>query len=207
LNQMPRKTKTSSPLSREIWLEDPKDFRKKALRDIRQAFNDNSLEVSFQMNQSGKNCTFYPVGGLNPVKIEDQFVYPLARDSRGRLYFSGFASVFGMDREGYEFQSISMRIWSGLTTDDQKKLLRAEWEPYGIDSSKNAQPHWQLDDIIVAPDSNSPYAPILRKFHFAMSSSWSKDEECQHHVDSFAILTTWMKNCLLYVKSQIELLG
>ena len=95
------------------------------------------------MNQSGKNCTFYPVGGLNPVKIEDQFVYPLARDSRGRLYFSGFASVFGMDREGYEFQSISMRIWSGLTTDDQKKLLRAEWEPYGIDSSKNAQPHWQ----------------------------------------------------------------
>jgi hypothetical protein len=198
--------------------EEPKSFRIKkpdqfvngARAGICAAFNDDYLQIAFKKNHSGNIACFYPVAGSNPINMYGNNLYLLTRDKTGLLYYSDYEAKFAYDpikgKDGeYEFQSVSMRVWSGQTTDDMKRLLRAEWDPYIIGDYPHAQPHWQLDELVMDP--SSPYKSLMHRFHFAMSSNWSEDEKCQQPVNSHRILTKWMKNCLLYVKSQIKLLG
>lgn len=62
------------------------------------------------------------------------------------LYWLGVrAQIVVAGREKYAVEQVSMVVFRGLFSDQQKTaLLRAEWDEFDTTSSLNAQPHWHV---------------------------------------------------------------
>lgn len=163
-------------------------------------------------------------------------VFPLflSRDIKD-FFWIYFSIVFNVDniskKAKYSFDGVSLQVFKGIATDENKQLLfRAEWD-CKKDNTIHPHPHWHIHFIKeqlplkvtenfdafleLADEETKDFLSFdtkpqkntnefnISKFHFAMGASWSPVPNDKFQLEE-ASLKGWLSYTLKHIKEQLE---
>ena len=165
-------------------------------------------------------------------------VFPLSLKNQVKEYFwLHFSIMFDVEKLNkkakYSFEGVSLQIFRGIATDENKDLLfRAEWDCKSVEDNKiHPHPHWHIhfvkekfpskisenfEAFLELADENTKgfldeinsksTAMIefnISKFHFAMGATWGSNSNDRHELNEQS-LKSWLAYTLGHIKDQLE---
>jgi hypothetical protein len=172
--------------------------------------------LSFAIGNSRPDLLRFVLQGVGRSTIsadDDTPVFELFTVEEIRFWIS-VSLCFKAEASKHKFASASILILRGaLESDRKEKLLRAEWDSFADTAvhAPHAQPHWHVYgsamDSLDDEGARTEDLVALKKFHFAMASSWhTGDHDSRVVMHSSKALSNWVGGCLAYTKSQLKYL-
>jgi hypothetical protein len=185
---------------------------------------------------SGQNDFNTPIIAISDRGNRRLRVFPLSlKKEIEEKFWIYFSIMFNVDvsnkRPEYSFNGVSLQVFRGIATDENKELLfRAEWDSKDEDENKtHPHPHWHIHFVKEKPPQYDDYLAYLEikeeensffpddeittlnvvkefnisKFHFAMGVTWYPVPNDKFQLEE-ASLKGWLSYTLKHIKEQLE---
>jgi hypothetical protein len=172
-----------------------------------------------------------------PETAEARETYPILKlaEWKGRSYWVAIVLTFRWKLGELALQNIGILLFRGAGLAGTREIvLRAEWDRDAKHSAgQHAQPHWHVYGSRLTPFETHHYLVLdeteglteigsevfnavetidrdedLRRFHLAMCARWHLDEkELHYEAPEDAKVERWLRNCVRYIREQLEYLS
>jgi len=226
-----------------LWVNKPDKLVGSCAKALRRALDNNNIfpkdpevtsssemKYGFQDTSRGKKAR----ESLDEMPVS---VVPLEKSEVPEAWLPQWLAVnllFEQSGKTTYLTQANLSVFSGISSDDLKRLrFRAEWRMKEV-AAPHAQPHWHFHDPLLgtAPDLRPPGGgfesfrasvrpsflssskdpssegkdDVFTRVHYAMASGWHKGGQASVENLKEEMIWRWLEGCVCYIREQVQYL-